>query len=281
MYIKQLVTGAAAAVVITIGMPFSALAASSTVTVTQQNQQGWSTSDTRPGGAVNFITDTTSPAPNGALQLTTDATTTSKAQYLHATNTPLMNVNSLSYYTKNASATSLIADASYQLPVCLLGTVPPSTSYPSGCVGFTTLVFEPYYNGTVTPGTWQQWDVSAGKLWSSRTVSSGNCSVVNGGGGAPFYSLATLKTACPNAVVAGFGVNIGSNNASYNVETDLVNFNGTTYDFQVAQVPTNKDQCKKDGYKVLTDDSAVAFKNQGSCISYFNDANPAKSESEF
>jgi len=37
---------------------------------------------------------------------------------------------------------------------------------------------------------------------------------------------------CPNAVVAGFGVNIGSNNPSYNVLTDLVNFNGDVYDFE-------------------------------------------------
>jgi hypothetical protein len=58
--------------------------------------------------------------------------------------------------------------------------------------------------------------------------------VVADGGGAPFSTLATLKTLCPSAVVIGFGVNIGSNNPSYDVETDLVSFNGTAYDFEPA-----------------------------------------------
>lgn len=282
IHIKQLVSGAGAAIVMTIIMPLSALAASNTVTVTQQDQQGWSTADTRPGGAVNFIKDTTSPAPNGALQLTTDATTAAKAQYLHTANTPLSDVNSLSYYTKNAATLSNTTDASYQLPTCLLGlTAPRTTANPSGCNGFTTFVFEPYQNGTVTPGMWQKWDVNVGQSWSSRTVSSGTCSVATGAGGAPFYSLAALKALCPNAVVGGFSVNIGSNNPSYNVETDLVNFNGTTYDFQATKAPTNKDQCKEYSYLGYTDGSAVTFKNQGSCVSYVNDANSAKSESEF
>ena len=282
MSIKQLVSGAAAAIVVAIGIPLSALAASNTVTVTQQNQQGWSAAELNSGATIKYITDATSPAPSGALQLTTDATTASKAQYLHAANTPLAAITSLSYYTKQVSASFAQGDASYQLPTCLLGLNAPKTAdNPSGCNGYTTLVFEPYHNGAVTPGAWQKWDVYAGKLWSSKTLSSGACSVVAGGGGAPFYSLAALKTACPNAVVGGFGVNIGSNNPSYNVETDLVNFNGTTYDFQITNVPTNKDQCKKDGYLNYTDGSAVTFKNQGSCVSYVNDASSTQSESEF
>ena len=281
MSIKQLVSGAAAAIAVAIGMPLSALAASNTVTVTQQNQQGWSTTELSSDATIKYITDATSPAPNGALQLITGVTTTSKAQYLHAANTPLTDITSLSYYTKQVSASFAQGDASYQLPVCLLGVVKPSVNNPSGCNGYTTLVFEPYYNGTVTPQAWQKWDVYAGQLWSSRLVSSGTCSTIKGNGGAPFYSLAALKTACPNAVVGGFGVNIGSNNPSYNVETDLVNFNGTTYDFQIINMPTNKDQCKKDGYLNYTDGSAVTLKNQGSCVSYVNDASSTQSESEF
>ena len=273
MYIKQLVSGAAAAIVVAIGMPLSALAAGNTVTVTQQNQQGWSTADTRPGGAVNFIKDTTSPAPNGALQLTTDATTAAKAQYLHAANTPLANINSLSYYTKQVSASFAKGDPSYQLPAHLNGTT-----------GFTTLVFEPYQSATdgqqVLPTVWQKWDVASGLFYSTRPVVCSNGIIAGGSGGPANYTLAQVKTACPNAVINGFGVNIGSNNPSYNVETDLVNFNGTTYDFQATKIPTNKDQCKKDGYLGFTDGSAVTFKNQGSCVSYVNNASSVMSESE-
>jgi len=235
------------------------------VVVTPANTQGWSTADTRPGGAVNFVSDSTAPGnPHvGALQLTTDATTTSKAQYLHAANTPLSSVNELSYSTKQNSAGFTGGDASYQLVTCLGGLVGTT------CNGFTTFVFEPYESGTVTPGVWQQWDVAAGQMWSSRTASGGaTCNVTAGGGGAPFYTLASLKTACPNAVVEGFGVNIGSNNPSYNVEADLVDFNGTVYNFEPYVVATDKDACKDDGWKTLRAADGSSFKNQGACVSY-------------
>jgi len=84
-----------------------------------------------------------------------------------------------------------------------------------------------------------------------------------GAGGAPFYTLANLKTNCPNATVVGFGVNIGSNNPSYNVETDLVNFNGTTYNFEPYVLLNDKEQCFHNGYKTFTNPS---FANQGQCV---------------
>lgn len=262
--IKLMTALSATSVVAAATLPIAASAANSQVVVTPTNTQGWSTADTRPGGAVNFVADSTAPGDphNGALQLTTDNTTTSKAQYLHDTNTPLADVNSLSYSTKQNSASFAEGDASYQLLVDLNG---------AAAGGFTTFVYEPYENGVVTPGAWQSWDVAAGQLWSSRSFSDGgSCTVVAGGGGAPFYNLSTLKTTCPDAVAVGFGVNIGSNNPSYDVEADLVNFNDTTYNFEPFATPTNKDACKKDGYKDLTDQNGQPFKNQGQCVSWTN-----------
>jgi hypothetical protein len=246
-----------------VALPLAAKAAGTSVVVTPSNTQGWSTADTRPGGAVNYIEDATAPGtPNsGALQLTTDATTTSKAQYLHDTNTPLASVNELSYSTKQNSASIPEGDASYQLLVDLNGAADG---------GFTTFVYEPYQNGVVVPNTWQQWDVDAGQMWSSRSFTEGTCTVVAGGGGAPFYTLAGLQTTCPNATVVGFGVNIGSNNPSYDVEADLVNFNGTTYNFEPFQSPSDKDACKNNGWMTMTDQNGVAFKNQGQCVSWTN-----------
>jgi hypothetical protein len=200
-------------------------------TVTPSHQLGWSTADTRPGGDVALVVDATAPAGDGALRLTTDATTTAKAQYMHDAQTPLSSVTSLSYSTKQNSALFAGGDPSYQLPVYLDGT--PAT--------FTTLVFEPYENGTVVPGTWQHWDVDQGLFWSSRSAGSGTCQVVAGFGGAPFYTLAGLQAACPNASVVGYGVNIGSNNPGYDVETDLVDFNGTVYDFEPATCQVHSD----------------------------------------
>ena len=189
---------------------------------------------------------------------------------MHATSTPIANVTELGYSTKQVSASFAGGDPSYQIPVYLNGTT-----------GFTTLVYEPYQNGTVTPGVWQSWDVDQGQFWSSRAVTCPNDSVVAGGGGAPFYTLEQLKTMCPNAVVIGFGVNIGSNNPSYNVLTDSINFNGTTYNFEVnesvtpttspspsVRPPANKDACMGDGYKNFTDANGNVFKNQGQCVSY-------------
>jgi hypothetical protein len=231
--------------------------AATTIVVTPAHTQGWSTADTRPGGTVNFVVDPTSPAPNGALQLTTDSTTTAKAQYLHAANTPLADVTELSYYTKQNSAAFAGGDPSYQLPVYLNGTS-----------GFTTFVYEPYENGVVVPNTWQSWNVASGQFWSTRTVTCSNGGVTAGFGGAPFYTLAQINTMCPNAVVIGYGVNIGTNNPGYDVETDLFNFNGTTYNFEVTNVPTSQDQCKNNGYQDLTDANGQPFKNQGDCVSY-------------
>jgi len=250
-----------------VALPFAANAAPTptTIVVTPTNTQGWTTADTRPGGAVNYVVDATAPGnPHaGALQLTTDNTTVAKAQYMHDTNTSLSSVTELSYVTKQNSANFPGGDPSYQLATCL-GGVSGTT-----CTGFTTFVYEPYENGTVTPGVWQTWDVAAGQVWSSRTYTDGaTCSVAAGAGGAPFYTLADLQANCPNAVVVGFGVNVGSNNPSYDVEADLVDFNGTTYNFEPFAAVTDKDACKKDGWKAQFDANGNGFKNQGDCVSY-------------
>jgi hypothetical protein len=278
MKVNRTIAITALTVVSAAMLAFVTVLAATTIVVTPTNQQGWTTADTRPGGDVNFVVDASAPAGNGALQLTTDATTTAKAQYLHDTNTPLANVTDLSYYTRQVSG-PIFADPSYQLPVCLGGlTSPPTPTNPLGCTGFTTFVFEPYQNnglGTpspvIVPNVWQQWDVDAGESWSSRSVNAGGaCVVVAGAGGPPFYSLAALKTMCPSAVVVGFGVNIGSNNPSYNVYTDLVKFNDTTYDFEPYLVASNKDQCKNAGWVNAKRADGSSFKNQGDCVSYTN-----------
>lgn len=240
------------------------VAAASTVVVTPPvNSQGWSTNDTNAGGTVDFVVDPTAPAGVGALQLTTDASTTAKAQYFHGTNTPLANVTELSYYTRQVSASFVGGDPAYQLITFLNG----------GTAGFTTLVFEPYQNpqlGPVIPNLWQSWDVDSGLFWSTRTVTCSNGTIVGTAGGPATYTLNDIKTICPNAVVAAFGVNIGSNNPLYNVYTDLVDFNGTTYDFEPYLVASNKDQCKNGGYNNVKRADGSSFKNQGDCIQYVN-----------
>lgn len=244
---------------LTLAMVAVAPVAAATIVVTPSNEQGWSTVDTRPGGDVEIVVDATAPGGE-ALQLTTADTATAKAQYLHDTATPIADVTELSYMTRQVSSPFAGAAASYQLPVLLNG----------NAGGFTTLVYEPYQNGVVVPNDWQTWDVDAGQFWSSRTVTCSNGGVLAGGGGAPFYTLEDIATMCPEAIAIQFGVNIGSNNPDWVVESDLVNFNGTVYNFELVNEPTAKDECKNSGFASLTDAEGSFFGNQGQCVSYFN-----------
>ncbi|HWN23390.1 MAG TPA: hypothetical protein VNP93_15540 [Gaiellaceae bacterium] len=242
-------------------------AATTTVVVTQ-NSSSWSTMDTRPGGAVDFTEAYDAPAGlgSGSLELTTDATTDAKADYWtrDSAGTLLADVNELSYWTFQAATPQPPhAAVSYQLQIDANG---------AATGGFTTLVFEPYQNGVIVPATWQQWDVDAGNLWSSRSFTDGTCVLVAGAGGAPFYSLATLKTLCPDAVVLGIGVNIGTFNPGYTVATDGVQFNDVIYNFEVGLTPATKDDCKNGGWMTFND---PAFKNQGECVSWVNQRDAA------
>lgn len=244
-----------------IAIPLSAKAAGNTVVVTPANTQGWSTADTRPGGTVSYVTDNSAdaPYPSGALQLTTDSTTAAKAQYMHAGSGSINDVTELSYYTKQVSGPPT-ADPSYQLGINTAG-------------GFTTLVFEPYWNtaqGPVVNGVWQKWNVASGLFWSSKTVTCSNGVLVAGAGGPPLYTLQQVQTMCPEATVVDFGVNIGTYNPDYVVRTDGVDFNGTTYNFELTNTPNDKDQCKNGGYVNYTDQTGAAFKNQGQCVSWTN-----------
>lgn len=250
---KRLIALCAAAVGVSVWAATAIAAA--TVVVTPANTQGWSTADTRPGGTVTYVADASAPG-GSALRLTTDATNAAKAQYMHAANVPLADVSELSYSTKQ-NAGPAVADASYQLVI-------------TTATGYTTLVYEPYWNGTVTPGAWQTWDVASGQFWSSKDLVCSNGELKPGGGGPPLYTLADVESACPDATVAGFGVNVGTYNPNYDVETDLVDFNGTTYDFQTFVAVTAKDQCKDGGWAGVTRADGSAFTNQGDCIQYVN-----------
>lgn len=244
------------ALVAVFALSFAA-AAATTVVVTPANQQGW-TAATGAGGVLSTVAEPTAPGGRAVLQMTTTASNDSYAEYDHEANVPLAQVTQLSFATRQVSGPSY-ADPAYYIYVDLNGAAPG---------GEVPFVYEVYYNGTVQPGVWQQWDVAAGLLWTGYTFTDGSCAVVGTGGGPPTYTLAGLKAACPNAVVIGFGVFAGSYNPNYVVQTDLVNFNGTIYDFEQFVTPTTKDQCKKDGWKTLADANGQPFKNQGDCVSY-------------
>jgi|GEM_PF-2682453 len=215
----------AAAAPIFIGT--AAAAATPTVVVSSANTQGWTTDDTRPGGGVSFVKDS-SAVGGSALRLTTDSTTTSKAQFTtYFSPIPLANINdsSLNYSTKQNSGAFAGADPAYQLYV-----------YVNGSSGFDTFTYEPYVNeGTaaIHQGQWQNWDVGSGKFYSSHNF-TGSGGSVQASQGTYTYTLSEIRSDFPDINVIGIGVNIGSNNPSYDVEADAFGFNGTIYDFETA-----------------------------------------------
>jgi hypothetical protein len=258
----------AVAALVTVGVlvlaGIAGMAKAATTVVVTQNSSDWAPMDTRPGGAHRFTEDYGAPAGlgTGSLELTTDATTAAKADYwtfAHA-GTILADVNDLSYWTYQANTPQVPhAAVSYQVQIDGNGALEG---------GFTTLVYEPYQNpasGPIVPSTWQNWDVDAGLLWSTRTVPE--CGLVGAPGGPAIYTLAAIKALCPNAVVLGVGVNIGTFNPGYTVATDGVQFNDTIYNFELGRRPASKDECKNGGWMTLND---PAFKNQGDCVSYVN-----------
>ena len=137
--------------------------------------------------------------------------------------------------------------------------------------GFTTLVYEPVYNGDVVSGEWQTWDAFAGGnaiWWSSNPIP-----------GAPnrdtFVSWNTILANNPDAViVGGFGINQGSGNPALVSAVDALTlgYNGSqvVYNFEPYRVATSADACKNGGWTTLRRADGSTFKNQGDCVSYVN-----------
>ena len=141
--------------------------------------------------------------------------------------------------------------------------------------GFTTLVYEPVYNGTVQSGVWQTWDAYNGGnaiWWSSNPINV-----------APnrdtFVTWQTIVDANPDAVIiGGFGLNQGSGNPALTTASDALYIGyGTgedtecyTYNFEPYRTATTQEGCKNGGWKTLKRADGSSFKNQGDCIQYVN-----------
>ena len=68
----------------------------------------------------------------------------------------------------------------------------------------------------------------------------------------------------PNAIVLGIGANVGSFNPGYDVGVDGIEFNDTTWNFEIPPpMPSTKDDCKNGGWETYG-----VFKNQGDCVSF-------------
>lgn len=243
----------------------AAFAEAPTTVVTPDLLQGWADASIA-GGTTLYVDGSPAGLGSSSLELKTTDDTASKAVYAHPEDMKLSDLQSASYWTKQVAATSDGGSASMVLGVDLNG----------DGTWDTNLVFEPYWQNDMSPdaapvvnGEWQQWNVSDGMFWSSRAYGSGEGALVAGAGGAPFYSLQNILANYPNAKLTGVGVNVGTYNLNYTIDVDGVEINGTTYDFErTSPTPTDKDQCKKDGWKTLKNVDGRMFKNQGQCVSF-------------
>ncbi len=109
--------------------------------------------------------------------------------------TPLSAINSLGYSTYTDNSTTAPALQLEINPGNQAGGI-------DSTIGYSTLNFEPYVNGTVVPDTWQSWNVLDGKVWGSHLTGAPQSAPV---------SWSTFLTMYPNATIKyGFGVNVGS-----------------------------------------------------------------------
>lgn len=278
MNFRALKLGAVAALAMTMGITaLPAHAADNTVVtesdVTRQAENTPPTDNwvlyTRNAGAAEFVDGpATPPSGSGSLQLTTPtgADKVYLFNYDHV-GEALASVDAIGYSTYRVAG-SLQQDAALNLEVDYNG--------PDVAGGFTTLVFEPVYNtdqGAVVSGAWQTWDAYNGenaKWWSTKNI-PGVCSFDC------FVSWNEIVAANPDAtILGGVGVNQGSGNPALTTNVDAFTFGQSTYDFERIRdadgdgtadtpAPTDKDQCKKDGYKTFNNPS---FSNQGQCVSF-------------
>ncbi len=196
-----------AALVPWLGFGASDAGATTTTTVVVGPSELISTPPTGPGqfvaidngdgsGSVGLVAGPgVPPLGVGSLQLSTTGTGSHWTVYNYDwMGTPLSALTTLGYSTFTTSSTT---DPALQIEID-----PGNTTGTDAGVTYSTLNFEPYLNGTVTPGTWQDWNVLNGKVWGTHLT------------GAPMSSPVTWSeflALYPNATVKyGLGVNVGS-----------------------------------------------------------------------
>ncbi len=195
---------------------------------------GWWSDDTRANGTV--AVDNALGVPTGfgctSAHFTTGAATGTplqdKAQLISYSQagTALSTIHAISYWAYRSSASTGGTAPHLALNVTITGMGVPT--------GFATLVYEPYNQSAGETGivndTWQQWDAAAtttgdGVWWTSKIANPAP------GSQAKPQPWASFQVLYPNAMVLGFGFDIGSNNPNMIVAGDGLVFGATTTDF--------------------------------------------------
>jgi hypothetical protein len=276
-------------------LPSIAFAANSTTVVYPGNTDGWTffndqtnTPEASPtwGSYVEGPADP--PAGDGSVQLVTDD---GSDGYLFSKEafggTRIADLTSLTYSTYVQTGNGTIAPS---LQLNIDPDVVTEGVTETGYYG--RLVYEPYQTGpadTVTEDNWQTWDTLSGTAqWWLTNSAARNTANVNDNATNPCpqenpCTLAELLAAYPNIGINENEFTVGEQTYSFamvgfkagsgwsvpftgNVDNLMIGTldNVVTYDFEAdAPAPTNKEQCKNDGWR------NGDFKNQGECVSSF------------
>ncbi len=278
---RALLTTAVAGLVGMAGMAGPAWAAGATTVTVDETSIGssWTLTTVNSGGGAFVAGPRTAPTGSGSFEFTIPDNGKVTLSTRTVAGLPLRAVDAVGYATYRAGTSTMPGNAApaLNMEVCAGGLSP------SGCSGYTTLVWEPVYaygttangNNPIVNDTWQTWDALGrtstsytGGWWSTRLIPGVPTA------GSSFVSLAEIQWANPNAAILSFGVNVGkgpSGTFRGNADALTLSLKGrtTVYDFEHAIILTGKDECKDGGWMTSTSPS---FRNQGDCVSSFASA---------
>lgn len=264
MNTKALIGGLAATAAVLV-MAIQVYAANQTVVVSGdtaagENQPGWMFNrDVSTSTPYEFNTDAASIGVGSLYVLPIGTTPADKFIGENFLNTPVANVNSISYDFKVGNAgTAADADQFYMSVYANFGSSDDFKFYDcrydvvptiGSTAGFTTVTFDPTQAYPVTTR-------------GGANASPFTCPAVP----------ADMDTLSAGSNIRAFSLNVGDTSAS-DVGLDgyldnvVVNTNDgvTTYDFEPQLTPVTKDSCKKNGWMTF---NAPTFRNQGDCVSY-------------
>lgn len=206
----------------------------------------------------------TPPMNSGSVQISVSGTQRRNLATYQFSGTPLADITALRFSTYNPSignGGSATRSAYLQFNVDFNGTD----------TWQRRLVFLPSRNGAVIQDLWQEWDAIQGgsALWQYS-----GATWPGGGSGSTPKTWAQILAQYPGVrirVTDSFvGLRVGEPYPDgYTENLDAFELSTTSteqiFDFELALPrPTDKDQCKDDGWRLFTD---PPYRNQGDCIS--------------
>lgn len=219
--------------------------AASTIVVyeTTAATQGWVESNMRGGGDIDWTAD--------GLVISTPLGS-DKAQLGTVLDMPLDELSALSYAAEVlAPGNPASQNAALNIEIDFNG---------AALGGFSTLVYEPVYNGGSLDA------VRGGDaVWWSTRVMPGVPSAFDS-----FVPLSTILAANPDAVVERLMINQGTGNPGLVTLVSSLTLGDPTFVFREGAPPVvlgGKAECKDGGWQTST---APEFRNQGECVSHFS-----------